>query len=190
MKTTLVFAHPWHGSFNKAILDTAVSKLEKQGKEYQIIDLYKDNFDPVLREEDLALYSKGETTDPKVKEYQEILKKTEELVFIFPVWWYDLPAILKGFIDKVMLKDFSYIETKTGLKGLLTHIKKAKVISTSESPSWYLVLFGGNVIKKAFIKATLKGVGIKDVQWINSSLTTSGSKDKKVNFLKKIERIF
>ncbi|MBD0403808.1 NAD(P)H-dependent oxidoreductase [Flammeovirga sp. EKP202] len=190
MKTTFVFAHPWHGSFNKAILDTAVKKLEEQGKEYQIIDLHKDNFDPVLREEDLALYSKGETTDPQVKEYQEILKNTDELVFIFPIWWYDLPAMLKGFIDKVFLKDFSYIETKTGLKGLLTHIKKARVITTSESPSWYLVVFGGNVIKKAFIKATLKGVGIKDVQWINSSYTTSGSNDKRTAFLKKIHKIF
>ncbi len=41
---TIIFAHPWHGSFNKAILDTVTSTLEKEKKEYQLIDLNKDNF--------------------------------------------------------------------------------------------------------------------------------------------------
>ena len=130
MKTTLVLAHPWHGSFNKSILDAITRRLDAQAKEYQIIDLNKDNFDPVLREQDLALYSQGRTTDKQVMHYQQLLKETSELVFIFPLWWYDVPAILKGFVDKVMLKNFSYVETSTGLKGLLTHIKKTKVITT------------------------------------------------------------
>ncbi|GAA4850735.1 NAD(P)H-dependent oxidoreductase [Algivirga pacifica] len=190
MKTTIVFAHPWHGSFNKAILDTITNKLEANSKEYQVIDLNKDNFDPVLREKDLALYAKGQTTDELVIKYQEMLKNTEELIFVFPIWWYDIPAILKGFIDKVMLKDFSYVETKTGLKGLLTHIKKTKVITTSEVPTWYLTLLGGNTIKKTFIKASLKGIGLKKVQWLNHGQTSSGKDEKRSGFLKKVEKLF
>ena len=134
MKTTIVLAHPWHGSFNKAITNTVIQKLEAQGKAYTLIDLHKDGFNPVLQEQDLALYGQGKTTDTIALKYQEILKETAELIFVFPVWWYDLPAILKGFIDKVMLKDFAYIETKYGLKGLLTHIQKTTVITTSEYP--------------------------------------------------------
>ena len=190
MKTTLVLAHPWHGSFNKAILDTIVKKLEAKAKEYQIIDLNKDNFDPVLHEQDLALYAKGKTTDEQVMKYQEMLKETEELVFIFPIWWYDVPAILKGFIDKVMLKGFSWIETKTGLKGLLTHIKETKVISTSEVPTWYLKFLTGNTIQKTFIKATLKGIGLKRVKWMNSDFTASSKREKKEKFLKKVDAAF
>ena len=119
MKTTIILAHPWHGSFNKAIMDTTVEQFKKMKKEYQIIDLNKENFDPVLREEELSLYSKGEFKDDLVKKYQMMLKDSDELVFIFPIWWFDLPAILKGFIDKVMLKNYAYIEGKYGLKGLL-----------------------------------------------------------------------
>ncbi|MBB6459443.1 NAD(P)H-dependent oxidoreductase [Flammeovirga kamogawensis] len=186
MKTTIILAHPWHGSFNKAIFDTVITKLEEQKKEYQVIDLNKDNFDPVLREEDLALYSKGETTDKQVIQYQKMLKETNELVFIFPIWWYDVPAILKGFIDKVMLKNFSYVETKTGLEGQLINITSSKVITTSEAPTWYIKFFKGNSIQKVFINATLKGVGIKNVKWLNSPYTTSGKKEKRKSFLKEV----
>ncbi|UII55891.1 NAD(P)H-dependent oxidoreductase [Cytobacillus spongiae] len=186
MKTTIIFAHPWHGSFNKAIMDTTIKQLEIKKKDYQVIDLNKDAFDPVLRESDLALYSKGQTKDPLVVKYQRMLKDSDELVIIFPIWWYDVPAILKGFIDKVMLKNFAYIEGKTGLKGQLTSIKKTTVISTSEVPNWYLRFVAGNPIKGTFIRSTLKGVGLKNVKWINSSLTSTGKEHRRKNFLKKV----
>jgi NAD(P)H dehydrogenase (quinone) len=187
MKTTIVFAHPWHGSFNKAILDSVIKKLDAKSQEYHVIDLNKDNFNPVLEEKDLALYAKGKTTDKLVLNYQEILQETSELIFIFPIWWYDIPAIVKGFIDKVMLKDFAYVETKYGLRGLLTHIAKTTVITTSEYPTWYLKFLSGNPIKGVFIKKTLKGVGIKNVSWLNSDYTTSGKREKRENFLRKVE---
>ncbi|TLX77027.1 flavodoxin family protein [Labilibacter sediminis] len=190
MKTTIVFAHPWHGSFNKAILDAVINKLEAKSKEYHIIDLNKDNFNPVLQEKDLALYSKGETSDKLVLSYQEILKETSELIFMFPIWWYDLPAVLKGFVDKVMLKNFSYVETKYGLKGILTHINKTAVITTSEYPTWYLKFLSGNPIKGTFINKTLKGVGLRNIKWVNSEYTTSGKNEKRKEFLRKIESLF
>ncbi|MBB6716399.1 NAD(P)H-dependent oxidoreductase [Clostridium gasigenes] len=186
MKTTIILAHPWHGSFNKAIMDTTVEQFKKMKKEYQIIDLNKENFDPVLREEELSLYSKGGFKDDLVKKYQMMLKDSDELVFIFPIWWFDLPAILKGFIDKVMLKNYAYIEGKYGLKGLLTNIKVTTVITTSEVPTWYLKYLVGNPIKRSFIQGTLKGIGIKNVKWLNSSYTTSGTDKRKKSFLNKV----
>lgn len=189
MKTTIVFAHPWDGSFNKAILLKVEDKLKAQNKDYQIIDLYKEGFDPVLREQDLALYSEGETSDLLVKKYQEILKNTNELIFIFPIWWYDVPAMIKGFIDKVMLKNFSYISTKTGLKGLLTHIKKATVVTTSEAPTWYIKWIAGNTIKRTFINVTLKSIGIRNTKWVNNPNTTSGKRKNREKFLHDLVKI-
>lgn len=89
-----------------------------------------------------------------------MLKDSDEVVFIFPIWWYSLPAILKGFIDKVMLKNYAYIDGKSGLKGLLTNIKNTTVITTSQAPNWYLKYLVGNPIKKSFINGTLKQVGL------------------------------
>lgn len=91
MKATIILAHPWHGSFNKSIMDTVILSYQQKNKEYQIIDLNKDNFDPVLRESELALYANGGYKDEIVEKYQTILKESEELVFIFPIWWYALP---------------------------------------------------------------------------------------------------
>jgi NAD(P)H dehydrogenase (quinone) len=190
MKTTIILAHPWHGSFNKSIMDTVMEQLKNKEKEYQIIDLNKDNFDPVLRESELALYSKGESKDKLVKKYQLMLKDSDEVVFIFPIWWFDLPAILKGFIDKVMLKNYAYTEGKYGLKGLLTNIKVTTVITTSEVPTWYLKYLVGNPIKGSFIQGTLKGIGLKNVKWLNSDCTSSGTDKRRKNFLNKVSSHF
>ncbi len=190
MKTTIIIAHPWHGSFNKAIMDTTVKQLRNRKKEYQIIDLNKDNFDPVLREEELALYSKGESSDKLVKKYQLMLKDSDEVVFIFPIWWYNVPAILKGFIDKVMLKNYAYTEGKSGLKGSLTNIKATTVITTSQAPTWYIKYLAGNPIKGSFIGTTLKGIGLKNVKWLNSDYTSSGTDEKRKSFLNKVSNHF
>ena len=183
---TIVFAHPWHGSFNHAILETLKSALEKKQKKYQIIDLNKDQFNPVFSESELALFSRGQHLDPLVTQYQNMLSATDELIFVFPIWWYDLPAILKGFIDKVMLKNFSYEESKFGLKGKLTHIKKTKVITTGQSPRWYIQYFRGNAIKKTFMDATLKDLGIKNATWLHCGDVSKGAQQKREQFLLKL----
>ena len=189
MHTTIIFAHPWHGSFNKAILDQTVSVLLEHGKAYEIIDLNKDGFEPVMLEKDLALYAQGRSTDPLVLKYQKILKTTDELIIIFPIWWYNVPAILKGFMDKVMLKDFAYVETKSGLKGQLTHIKKTSIFTTSETPTLYMNLFKGNPIHGVFIPGTLKGVGLHNVKWCNCGFITRSTRTKKEKYLRRIAKI-
>lgn len=182
----IIFAHPWHGSFNKAILDQITSTLEKKNKKYHIIDLNKDNFNPVMSEGELALFSKGQHKDPLVTNYQDILMKSDEVIFLFPLWWFDTPAILKGFFDKVMLKNFAYTESSTGLKGKLTHIKSTKVITTGQSPRWYLKYFAGNLIQKTFINATLKGVGMNHAKWIHCGDVSKGAQAKREKFLQMI----
>ncbi|MBP2622726.1 NAD(P)H-dependent oxidoreductase [Streptococcus oricebi] len=170
MLTTIIYAHPYDKSFNHAILETVTQKLKKQGQAYQVLDLYADNFNPVYKAEELALFSKGEAVDPLVQHYQKVLDKTNRLIFIFPIWWYDVPAIVKGFFDKVFLKTYAYQEEKSGLlTGLLSQIEEALVLTTAASPTWYLKLFGGNVVQKAVLSSTLKAVGIgkKSRKWFN-----------------------
>lgn len=188
MHTTIVFAHPWHGSFNKAILDTVTATLEKAGKEYVLLDLNKDGFDPVMTERDLAGFSRGDAACDLTCQYQKVLTTTDELIFIFPVWWFAPPAILKGFIDKVMLVDFAYRKKGYQMIGLLTHIKRAVVISTSEAPAIYFRMFCGNPIGQSFTKNTLKCIGVKRTKWINNDFTASGSLKSRERFLQKVRR--
>ncbi|KIL53462.1 NAD(P)H dehydrogenase [Jeotgalibacillus alimentarius] len=182
MKTTVIYAHPWDGSYNRAILDKTIEKLKMRNKLYQIIDLNKDNFNPALSKKDLSLFSRGETTDEKVHKYQRMLDESDEIVFIFPIWWFDTPAILKGFIDKVMLKGFAYHEKEASLEGLLTHIKNTIVITTSEVPTSFI----SNSIGETFINLTLKSIGLKNIEWLNCEFTTSSEDSHRLAFLDKV----
>ncbi|KML05684.1 flavodoxin [Bacillus stratosphericus] len=189
---TIVYAHPWDGSYNHAILTSITEKLETKREPFQVIDLYKDGFNPVFTAEELKHFHKGETPYSLVKDYQEKLKQSTELVFIFPVWWWDLPAMLKGFIDKVMLSGFAFIEDQnTGtLKGLLTNIKKTTVISTSTTDKEYIESEAGNAIQSVFINRTLADLGIKNdsTKWIHFSRVNLTTDEKRKQFLKEISQ--
>lgn len=190
---TIVYAHPWDGSYNHAILTSITEKLETKREPFQVIDLYKDGFNPVFTAEELKHFHKGETPYSLVKDYQEKLKQSTELIFIFPVWWWDLPAILKGFIDKVMLSGFAFIEDQnTGtLKGLLTNIKKTTVISTSTTDKDYIESEAGNAIQSVFINRTLADLGLKNesTKWIHFSRVNLTTDEKRKQFLKEISQI-
>ncbi len=189
MKTSIVFAHPWHGSFNKAVLDVVIESLQQRKKDYQVIDLNKDGFNPVMQESDLALFSKGETSDNLVKKYQKLLNDSDQVVFIFPIWWFGMPAILKGFIDKVMLKTYAYEYGKIGLIGKLTNIKSTTIITTSEMPTFLLRFGFGSPISRT-LKATLRSVGMKKVKWMNKDFITKGKEKGRKKFLDKIKKSF
>ncbi len=181
---TIIFAHPWHGSFNKAILDTITQKYIQENIPYQIIDLCKDKFNAVMTEEDLAGYSKGVTHDPLVDKYQKLLKQTNKLIITHPIWWNSAPAVLHGFFDKVLLKDFAF-NYENGWTPLLANIKEALLITTSEQLT-------ENIIKSAdyadaLTKTTLYPIGIESVKWLNCEKVVGGGNESRVEFLSKVK---
>jgi len=187
-QTVIIYAHPYEKSFNQAICDKVVETLAEQKKSYQLIDLYRDNFNPAYTKKELELFASGKTTDVLVEKYQQAILAAEKLIFIFPVWWNDLPAIVKGFIDKVMKKEFAYEITNVGIKGKLNNIKEVVVYTTATSPKWYLKFFAGNAIKKVFLKATIKQIGIKKTRWYHLGKINSISTEKRVDFLNNIKK--
>ncbi len=184
---TIIFAHPAGNSYNHALLQAVTEALDTKPVKYAVIDLYRDKFNPVLSNDEWLIFNKGQYVDGLVGKYQDILKNTEELIFIFPVWWYDMPAILKGFMDKVLLKQFAYVGTNTGVKGLLTNIRKATAITTAVSAKWYLKYFCGNPIEGVFLKTTMKAIGIKRVKWLHSSDISRNDTVKRNKFIQRIK---
>lgn len=157
-RTTILYAHPWSGSFNAAILTTLLAELTRYKQPYHLIDLYRDNFNPVLSEAELALYSKGLSDDPLVKHYQQILSDTQHLFIVAPVWWHGLPAIVQGFFDKVLLINHAYqIADTQGQTGLLKQIKQASVIVTSSSAA------NGLDYLERVLSRTLNYIGIEKI---------------------------
>lgn len=185
--TVIVYAHPYEKSFNAAILAETCRLLEDKGRRFRVLDLYRDGFNPVYSKEELALFNQGKALDERVLEYQAALRNCNRLIFIFPIWWADMPAVVKGFLDKVFLKNLTYAENKVGLlEGRLTNIEEATVISTSTAPTWYLKYFCGNVITKAMLNHTLKGVGVQKRRWINCGKANKENHEYRVRFLQKL----
>lgn len=159
MKVLIIYAHPDQNSFNHAVLEKVKTGLEVGKHTYTVIDLYKRNFDPVLVYNDEK--KKGDlTSDPQVTQFQELIKQADHLIFIYPIWWYGMPAILKGFIDKVFLSGFAYTNKGGFPKGLLSD-KSAWVLYTIDSPPWFVRLFRRSIEWKVMNNAVLKYCGIK-----------------------------
>lgn len=123
----VVYAHPNPKSFNYAIKERVVQVLQRKGP-VEVRDLYELSFNPVLSGKDFETFLSGGVPSDIALE-QDYIKKSELLVFVYPVWWTGMPAILKGYIDRVFSYGFAYAERDGELVGLLTD-KKVVIINT------------------------------------------------------------
>ena len=125
MNHLIILANPKKGSFCAAISGALQSTLEGTGHEVKVRKLYESDFDPVLPLNEVA----GTDLAAEVRREQELVSWADHLIFVFPVWWYDRPALLKGWIDRVFSYDFAYTVENGRGKGLLTG-KKASLYLT------------------------------------------------------------
>src|SRR5690606_9459869 len=137
-KTLIVIAHPKSDSFNHAIKETLIASLEEQNHLVKVRDLYALGFDPVLSKEELTRYDSltGEVPADVKAEQNEILW-ADQLIFIYPTWWWSMPAIMKGYFDRVFVPRFAFSVEEEGPNGLLKG-KKALIIQTTGSDKAYM----------------------------------------------------
>lgn len=155
MNLLVVYAHPVPTSFNAAIFETVKKSLTKAGHTLRVVDLYEENFQPVLtREEREAYLDNTELLTERVRDHVDNLHWAEGLVFVFPTWYYGPPAILKGWLERVWLPGVTFeVATKKGSKttSKISHIKRLVVVTTSGSPAWWLAVIG-NPGKRLFLR--------------------------------------
>ena len=140
MKYLIVYAHPNPESFNHAVLERVEKVLEDAGQSYEVRDLYALKFNPALDRKDLDLLLEGKT-EKKVEDEQRCIKESDVLIFIYPIWWFGMPAIMKGYIDRVFAQDFAFAIEGDRLTGLLKG-KKVAIINTTGAPRDLLVRMG------------------------------------------------
>ncbi|WP_337968837.1 NAD(P)H-dependent oxidoreductase [uncultured Flavobacterium sp.] len=128
MKNLIIYAHPNSASLNHFFKQTVVESLEKKGEEVIVRDLNEINFNPVLSLEDMHGQRMGKVAD-EIKTEQDFITWADQLIFIYPIWWTGMPAIMKGFIDRVFSYGFAYRYDQGIQKGLLTG-KKAIIINS------------------------------------------------------------
>ncbi len=163
MKVLVVYAHPYSKSFNQAVLESFTKGLQSKGHAVEILDLYARGFNPLLTAGDLASLQGGKVS-ADIKAEQEKVSGAEGLAFIFPLWWSSMPAILKGWIDRVFSQGFAYAFGQEGPLGLLKH-RKVLLINTCGADQAHMEQSG---IQKAIQMTTDVGIfaftGIPEIQ--------------------------
>jgi putative NADPH-quinone reductase len=134
-KLSLILAHPRHSSFNHAIADTALHTLETQGHEVRFHDLYQENFDPVLLAPEL---DREAFLPPLLEQHCEEIAQAQGIVIVHPNWWGQPPAILKGWVDRVLRPEVAYRfkegDSGEGVPEGLLQARAAVVFTTSNTP--------------------------------------------------------
>jgi putative NADPH-quinone reductase len=151
MRFLVVYAHPVEDSFQGALHRIVVKTLRDSGHDVDDFDLYAEQFQPVLSREERRGYHK--ITSNRAFANKEIarLVRCQGLVFIFPAWWYGMPAILKGYIDRVWIPGVAFEMTNGRTRPLLQNIVRFAVVTTYGSP-WWLNKAIGDPNKRVFTR--------------------------------------
>ncbi|AZZ60232.1 NAD(P)H-dependent oxidoreductase [Oenococcus sp. UCMA 16435] len=196
MKTVIIFDHPYgisashnqphNRSYSAAIAQQAIDDLKADGNKVDIIDLQKDNFNPVMKKDDLLNWRTKNFVDQQSKNYFDRLQKADEIIFIFPIWWEMMPALTKGFIDKVFAK--GQIKKVDGHRMILPTKTKVRVLTAIGTPKIIYKLHYGNPIGKMLKRGVFGKMGLKDFKIANFNAEDRNEKQR-INDLKKVRKI-
>ncbi len=140
MKHLVVVAHPAVGSFTMALAREYAAELEGLGHSQRTLDLYRMGFNPVLTAEELSAAA-DRPTSVDVAKAQDEIRAADALTLIYPLWWLSMPAMMKGYIDRVFARGFAY-ESRAGVVRGLLRGKKSVLITVSGAPLPLLVKSG------------------------------------------------
>ncbi len=132
MKALVVYCHPNPESFTAHLRDRVLASLTARGAEIRVRDLYGEGFDPVMdRAEREGYHTPGDNERPVASELAD-LKWCDTLIFVYPTWWFGLPAMLKGWLDRVLVPyaTFSMPSEDAPIRGQLDNIRTLTVVTT------------------------------------------------------------
>ena len=144
MKAYIVYCHPDPDSFTSAVRHRAVDALRRAGHDVRVSDLYADEFEPAMSSEEVIGYLGAPEGKREVAGYCDNLEWCEALVFIYPTWWSAQPAMLTGWLDRVLIRGVAWElpEGATHITRRLTNVRRLVAITTHGSSRLINLLAG------------------------------------------------
>ena len=142
MRVLVVYAHPVENSFQAALHRRVVTTLIDAGHDVDDCDLYAEGFQPVLSRQERRVYHDADANRGFARSDIERLLGCQGLVLVFPAWWFGMPAILKGYFDRVWLPGVAFALAGGRARPLLHEIGRFAVVTTYGSPWWLIKLMG------------------------------------------------
>ena len=187
MAICVILAHPQKGSFNHAIAGTVVDTLDHNGHEVIFHDLYAEKFDPLLPGEEIAADA---ALPPVIAQHCREVAQAQGLVVIHPNWWGQPPAILKGWVDRVIRPGVAYKfqegDAGEGVPlGLLT-AKAALVFNTSNTPPAREAAVFGDPLETIWKNCIFGLCGVDNCQRRNFAVVVTSTPEERKTWLQEV----
>ena len=189
MRVLLIYCHPRPDSYSAALRDAAVEGLTASGHEIELRDLHAEHFDPVLSNDQRGAYFDAAENIRGLEDHVASLRRAEALLLVYPTWWFGMPALLKGWFDRVWLPGVAFqLGGPKALQPLLTDIRRIGVVTTYGSPGWLLWWVGWpdrRVVRRGLRPLCAPGCRI---HWLGLTRMDVDSPDRRGRFLARVRR--
>jgi putative NADPH-quinone reductase len=190
-RALVILAHPCADSYGTALAHAAVDGLRAGGAHVDLLDLYALNFAAVMSPEERRAYmTEAPILDPMVAEHARLLKAAHTLVVVYPTWWSGPPAILKGWMERVMVSGVSFHIDPTDhrIRRGLTNMRRVIGISTYGSPRTYVRAINDNG-RRIFTRSMRLAAGFRlRTTWLGLYAIDTATESERVAFLTKVRR--
>jgi NAD(P)H dehydrogenase (quinone) len=187
MRVLLIHCHPRAESFSAALRDTARQALEAAGHQVECRDLYAEGFSPALNNAEHRDYLDPASNPSDVADHVASLQRAEALLLVYPTWWYGLPAMLKGWFDRIWAPGIAFKLGDGAIEPLLTNIKRIGVVTTYGSPLWLLWVIGWpdkKLINRGLRRLCARGCR---VEWLMLTRMDQRTAPERAAFLAKVK---
>ncbi len=187
----IVIAHPCADSYTAALAARAASGLRAAGHTVDVVDLYALGFRTAMTAAERQAYLGDEPIlDPLVRSHADLVRRVDTLVFVYPTWWSGLPAILKGWLERVMVPGVGFVfdENTAAVRPGLTNVRRIIGISTYGSPRRYVRLVNDNG-RRTLTRALRISCGLRTrVRWYGHYGVDTSSVTDRSAFADSVER--
>jgi len=187
----IVTAHPVENSLSHSLAARIAARLREQGTQVEIADLHAEAFTPAMLRPDLALYHGDASAPPAdIQREQQRVERADMLVFIFPVYWWSVPGLLKGWFDRVLTLNWAYKVAEDGR--IVGNLRKVPVrlIATAGSDVAGFDKHGySTAIRTQLVEGVFGFCGLKDVTLDILYQADTASSEHVDDFLKSLERV-
>lgn len=164
MRVLVVYCHPVETSFASALHQEVLTNLRAAGHDVDDCDLYAEGFNPVLSREERLGYHEVPSNRVALQSYIDRLNRAEAIVFCFPTWCFGLPAMLKGYFDRLFMPGVAFdITDPANVKPMLTHIKRISAVVTYGRPRWVAWYMGDpprKIVTRYMLRLTGQGARV------------------------------
>jgi NAD(P)H dehydrogenase (quinone) len=190
MKISIILAHPSKGSFNHAIAETAAKALRDVGHEVFYHDLHAEGFDPIMTIDEIP---KGAKLDPLVEIHCAEIADADGIIIVHPNWWGMPPAILKGWVDRVIRPGVAYefVEGDSG-EGVPVGLLKAKfalVFNTSNTEATRELEAFGDPLETVWKNCIFGLCGVTNFRRRMFGVVVTSSLEERKEWLKEVEQV-